>query len=651
MGAWGRFLRGAAADLKLYAFFLVLLGLARAAFVIVLREFVGPGAGVRDLGLMFLTGARFDAKTAAFLAAVSFVACTLPAAFDPRWPAARLRAGWGAFWAFAFMALVHVRIAYYQEFRDVFGQHLFNTFKDDTYVLAQTIWYEFNFPLRFTSIVITGLVAMLAFRRWMRPILPEQAWGNGERWGRRTRIAATLAFTLAIVVSLRGSALGVFTLRDAYVTEDTFLNHAVLDDANAIRYAYQGHRKLVRSQALALDPAVVQAAAARLGAAVTAGADLEAAFVRAAKGPRVAPPRHIFLILGESLAAWPFFPAFGSLGLAGGLRALASEEESLLLLRFLPASSGTMTSLAAILTGTADAGVYTNYQPASRRPFATSVAPIFKRLGYRTRLYYAGFPSWQNIESFAKSQGIDEVYCANRTGKPIEFWGVPDGVFLRAVASDFSDEAPSFNLILTVSNHAPFTHDVAAEGFPLDEARNSLLAMGFSDPKLPLKAGHYWYADRSITAFVRAMRERFPASLFAISGDHAQRYRAASSPQLDEELTVPLIIYGAGVRKDLLPAGAAGSHLQIAPTIVEFVAPAGFTYASLLPSLTQDAALGFHRDAWISADSLAWASLTRPSPGLADTPAAQLEQRAARARHEALRTVSAWRILKGPIVK
>jgi CTP synthase len=34
----------------------------------------------------------------------------------------------------------------------------------------------------------------------------------------------------------------------------------------------------------------------------------------------------------------------------------------------------------------------------------------FKRLGYRTRLFYGGYLSWQRFGIFARDQGADEVY-------------------------------------------------------------------------------------------------------------------------------------------------------------------------------------------------------------------------------------------------
>jgi len=44
-----------------------------------------------------------------------------------------------------------------------------------------------------------------------------------------------------------------------------------------------------------------------------------------------------------------------------------------------------------------EAGAVVNYQRGSRQPFPTSITAIFKRLGYRTRMFYAGYLSWQRL--------------------------------------------------------------------------------------------------------------------------------------------------------------------------------------------------------------------------------------------------------------
>lgn len=48
---------------------------------------------------------------------------------------------------------------------------------------------------------------------------------------------------------------------------------------------------------------------------------------------------------------------------------------------------------------------------------------------------------------------------------------------------------------------------------------------------------------------------------------------------------IPCFFYGAGIPTDLFAKDAAGSHLQIAPTLAELILPQGETYESLLPSL------------------------------------------------------------------
>jgi hypothetical protein len=76
---------------------------------------------------------------------------------------------------------------------------------------------------------------------------------------------------------------------------------------------------------------------------------------------------------------------------------------------FLSAGDGTMPSLSTLISGLPEVGVHVNYQPAAKQPFPTATAPIFKRLGYRTRFFYSGYLSWQRLGDFCREQGFDEV--------------------------------------------------------------------------------------------------------------------------------------------------------------------------------------------------------------------------------------------------
>ncbi|MBQ3033628.1 MAG: hypothetical protein IJD28_04540 [Deferribacterales bacterium] len=71
-----------------------------------------------------------------------------------------------------------------------------------------------------------------------------------------------------------------------------------------------------------------------------------------------------------------------------------------------------------------------------------------------------------------------------------------------------------------------------------------------------------------------------------ITGDHFDRIHPNPVRSLKVKNGVPLILYGKNVA-DAVIKYAAGSHIDIMPTIVELTAPKGFTYHSFgLPLLS-----------------------------------------------------------------
>ncbi|MPM30612.1 hypothetical protein SDC9_77162 [bioreactor metagenome] len=109
------------------------------------------------------------------------------------------------------------------------------------------------------------------------------------------------------------------------------------------------------------------------------------------------------------------------------------------------------------------------------------------------------------------------------------------------------------------------------------------------------------------------MQKKYPDSLFAITGDHADRVNIEPNPSLFERYAVPFILYGKGITKSLIPDSAAGTHLSITPTLIELIAPKDFEYYSLSASLTRGHDMGANHELWITAGSI----------GKLDTPASE----------------------------
>ena len=97
--------------------------------------------------------------------------------------------------------------------------------------------------------------------------------------------------------------------------------------------------------------------------------------------------------------------------------------------------------------------------------------------------------------------------------------------------------------------------------------------------------GHIWYADQVMGTFIRQVEQDDPSTLFVVTGDHAERFNFASDVSLWALSGIPCYFYGDGIPKDFLQS-FTGSHLQIAPTLAELIAPPGGTYTSLLSPLT-----------------------------------------------------------------
>ena len=118
--------------------------------------------------------------------------------------------------------------------------------------------------------------------------------------------------------------------------------------------------------------------------------------------------------------------------------------------------------------------------------------------------------------------------------------------------------------------------------------------------QLAIELGHYWYMDEVITNFVRAASEKFPESIFVVTGDHAVRCDPSTHPTIFEHQSVPFVLYGAGINKEILPPDAVGDHISIVPTLIELIAPKDFAYYSIAPSLFDSDGVGFNNSVFLT---------------------------------------------------
>ena len=316
-----------------------------------------------------------------------------------------------------------------------------------------------------------------------------------------------------------------------------------------------------------------------------------------------------------------------------------------------------MASVVCVTTGLANPGVRTNFRKSARTPYPFSLAEQFKRLGYRTRFFYGNSLSCHSLGDFCRNQGFEEVYGRAHVGywKSGNAWGADDEHLFDLVVEKVDDDRPSLNVILTTTYHPPYDVDVYGKGYPVREVPEELRAV--SDGGVDLKVlGHRWYSDVCLGEFVERMEKKLSSPLFAITGDHYGRRHVRSKPDYFERSAVPLVLYGPEVLKGLrLPEDAAGSHLDIAATVIELAAPAGFPYYSAGENLLaprrwpygmgsgQAIAAGFMVEI---GDELT----VHPVPHR-KLPAELPDLEEIKRLHDAIHAVAWWRIMRGPAIE
>jgi len=232
-------------------------------------------------------------------------------------------------------------------------------------------------------------------------------------------------------------------------------------------------------------------------------------------------------------------------------------------------------------------------------------------------------------------------------------WGAKDEDLFNAIEKKLESEPPTVHFIMTMTNHPPYNLDLAAEGFDVAKTVAELkkLPNVTNAENLAVELGHYWYMDKVITKFIRSVSEKFPNSLFIVTGDHAVRVDPSTHPTIFEHQSVPFVMYGAGIDKNILPPDVVGGHISIVPTLIELIAPEGFKYYSVVPSMFESFGVAFNRDVFLT-ENVAGKIDTDdveflPHVASAELKGVNLSQEREKAEKviSAIRTVSSW-ILK-----
>lgn len=643
-------------DLCLFVFILLTLCVYRAYFMVAMAGYIAPETSSADIGLALFTGLRLSLKTAGWIALPSFVFCSLPLLVAPRFTVllGRLRLFWGTLAAFVFAVLFQARFPFYRQFHSGFQMQMDAGMEEDPFTIVSMLVQEYGLLWRMGIAILLTLVSFWMLRRllctWEVCALPRL---RGTMQRALFSLGLLLFFGLFFLFVRFGGSFtyaGGVNWENAGITSDAFLNECILDDGQALYRVHAMKKALHSGDVPGVEKDRVRELARMAAGHEELSSDTATPYLtRTAQGARIPRPRHIFIILGETYAQWPMLDQYIAFHAADGIRGLVAEPNAYYSRRFMPNGDFTSVAITGVVTGLSEIGQHVNYVPRSlREAYPTAMAPQFQQLGYAVDFWYGGVPSWEGMDRFSRAQGFDHFYgYPDFHATKVNAWGTSDAQLFAALGQHLADEPPTVHLIMTVSNHPPYDIDVVAEGFDLENARAEAAKLPNADDpdQLALELGHYWYMDKIVTDFVHATMEKYPDSLFVITGDHAVRMNPSRTPTMYEYQSVPFVLYGQGITPEILPPDVVGGHTNIVPTLIELIAPAGFSYVSIAPSLTENnMGAAFNRDYFLTKNVMGMVSGERFEPlgdGADDAAAYELLQR----RMTIQRTLS-WQLIE-----
>lgn len=265
---------------------------------------------------------------------------------------------------------------------------------------------------------------------------------------------------------------------------------------------------------------------------------------------------NVIVVVEESLSA-KFLGTFGSTeGLTPNLDRLA--KESLLFTHLYATGTRTVRGLEAInLSLPPLPGVSMVKRPGNEDFF--SWGSVMRSKGYDTRFIYAGFGYFDNMNYFFANNGFDVVDRTNFAKDEITFanvWGVCDEDLYHKVIKEagksYAKGRPFFSMVMTTSNHRPFTYPAGRIDIPPKSGRE----------------GGVKYADYAIGRFIAEVRKEpwFKDTIFVFVADHCDG--SAGKTELPvKKYEIPLLVYSP----DHIKPGRVdrlASQIDIAPTIL-----------------------------------------------------------------------------------
>ncbi len=274
---------------------------------------------------------------------------------------------------------------------------------------------------------------------------------------------------------------------------------------------------------------------------------------------------NVVLVIEESLSA-EYLTSFGNTqGITPNLDRLA--KESLFFTHLYATGTRTVRGLEA-LTLSMPPLPGTSIVKRPKNENFVSWGSVMKEKGYDNKFIYAGHGYFDNMNYFYATNGFTTIDRTNFSKDEITFtnaWGVCDeDLFLKVIReADLShgNKKPFFSVVMTTSNHRPFTYPDNKIDIPSKTGRS----------------GGVKYADYAIGRLLAEakMKPWFNDTIFVIVADHC----AGSAAKLAlpvKNYEIPLFIYAPAIIKPQT-VDRMMSQIDVAPTLLGLL---NFRYTS-----------------------------------------------------------------------
>lgn len=188
-----------------------------------------------------------------------------------------------------------------------------------------------------------------------------------------------------------------------------------------------------------------------------------------------------------------------------------------------------------------------------------SLGWILKQEGYRVEFIYGGYGYFDNMNHFFSHNGFQVIDRSDFASHEITFsnaWGVCDEDLYRKALSrireSHQNREPFFGLILTTSNHRPYTYPEGRVKVPPGKGRR----------------GAVLYTDWAIGHFLEQAEKEpwFEDTIFVIVADHCANSAGKVALPVDR-YRIPLFVYAPKwVKPEKVET--LGSQMDLAPTLL-----------------------------------------------------------------------------------